>query len=294
MLAREAHDLIQGTVMRKFLYAAFFCTGLFLALSSGYSQGVRGNSSSRVFPLTPEEAARRWAEFSATRPAADYCFAFILEHKPRRGESRDYEGLIWGTAGDVSQANTRISLRDKATKEPVEFLILGNSGKPEIYRFKGGKTEKLETTQWLSPLMEGLIYSPFDVLMPFKTWPSSYFGPGRVARAVHFYDLKAPENFSGADISKIRVALSREFNAPFQTEFFDKNGDVSRVLSLGSVKKFDEKWIVKELEMFDKNSRDRDSIKIVSAKFLKEFPEGIFDVKTLSKTFEAPDGMEDL
>lgn len=280
--------------MRRFLIGAFVFFGVFLALNAGYSQGVRGNSSSRVFPLTPEEAAQRWSEFSATRPAADYCFAFELEHKPRKGESRVYDGLIWGTAGDITQANTRISLRDRDSKEPAEFLILGNSGKPEIYRFKGGKTQKLETTQWLAPLMDGLIYSPFDVLMPFKTWDSSYFGPGRVARAVHFYDLKAPENFSGANISKIRVALSREFNAPFQTEFFDKNGDVSRVLSLGSVKKFDEKWIVKELEMFDKNSRDRDTIKIVSAKFLKEFPEGIFDVEKLSKSFEAPNDLERL
>ena len=280
--------------MRRFLLGAFVFLSVFFALNAGYSQGVRGNSSSRVFPLTPEEAAQRWAEFSATRPAADYCFAFTLEHKPRKGESRVYEGLIWGTAGDIAQANTRISLMDRATNEPAEFLILGNSGKPEIYRFKGGKTQKLESSQWLAPLMDGLIYSPFDILMPFKTWPASYFGPGRVARAVHFYDLKAPENFSGADVSKIRVALSREFNAPFQTEFFDKNGDVSRVLSLGSVKKFDEKWIVKELEMFDKNSRDKDSIKIVSAKFLKEFPAGIFEVESLSKTFEAPGDLENL
>ena len=140
--------------------------------------------------------------------------------------------------------------------------------------------------------MDGIIYSPFDVLMPFKTWKSTYYGPGRVARAVHFYDLMAPENFSG--ISKIRVALSREFNAPFQTEYFDKDGDVSRVLSLGSVKKFDEKWIVKELEMFDKNSRDRDTIKIVSAKFLDKFPAGVFEVNELSKYFEAPDDLKNL
>ncbi len=273
--------------LRILLFIIFILASIF-----AQAQGVRGGASSRVFPLTEEEATERWSEFSRTRPTADYCFAFTLEHKPRRGESSFYDGLIWGTAGDINQGNIRISLKNRADSTAVNFLILGNSGNSEIYRFKDGKTEKLEKTNWLAPLMDGIIYSPFDVLMPFKTWKSTYYGPGRVARAVHFYDLMAPENFSG--ISKIRVALSREFNAPFQTEYFDKDGDVSRVLSLGSVKKFDEKWIVKELEMFDKNSRDRDTIKIVSAKFLDKFPAGVFEVNELSKYFEAPADLKNL
>lgn len=258
------------------------------------AQGVRNRDSQKVYPLTPTEAAQRWAEFSRQRPAQDYCFAFTLEHRPRRGESEFFNGLIWGTAGDVSTANTRISLQAKNGCKRTEFLILGNSGKPEIYKFAENKVEKLSFSDWLKPLDSGVIYTPFDILMPFKVWQNSYAGAGREGRAVHYYDLVKPESFTGADISKIRVALSREFNAPFQTQYFDKDGEISRVLSLGSVKKFDEKWIVKELEMLDKKSRDKDIIKIVSAKFLTSFPAGIFDVNALSKEYEAPKNLESL
>jgi hypothetical protein len=130
--------------------------------------------------------------------------------------------------------------------------------------------------------------------MPYKHWPWSYFGPGRVDYALHFFDLKAPAGFAenAPNFAVVRVALSREFNVPYQTEYFNADGKLMRTLSLSSVKKFQENWITKQIEMLDNVTRNKDKIVIRQGSFEK-LPVEIFDVRNLDKPADVPQ-LEDL
>lgn len=158
---------------------------------------------------------------------------------PRRGESTFHSGSIWGRhiSSDTFLQRIEINSKDPA-KSAAAYLILSRGGAARVYAFDGSSVSEIPPEKWREPLLNGLIYSPFDLLAPYKGWPAAYAGPGRIVKAVHFFDLVpgAEDAAANPGLKKVRVALSREFNAPFQTEFFGPSG-VERVLSLDSVKR---------------------------------------------------------
>lgn len=256
---------------------------------SAFAQSRNRNKSEIVRDLAPEEATARWSEFLRSRPAKDYVFAFELEHLPRTSESTIYTGVILGKYLSSKNFLLRVDISKKDDSQNFKKFVIANRNGVQNVIVYDGKNFKFLTNEdeFLTPLLEGLIYTPFDLLMPFKSWECKYAGAGRVGRAVHFYDLLAPENFSKekANLSKVRVALSREFNAPFETQYFDKVGEISKVVNLDSVKKIDDNWIVKKIEIVDKKSKDKDRITIIDAKFFDSLESEFFTKDALSKEF---------
>lgn len=281
--------MLKMILSRRAAFAALAAVWLFAA---GVSHAQRSrNLSEVVHPLTPEDAAERWAEFAASRPADGYCFDFEIEHMPRRGESTFHSGSIWGRhiSSDTFLQRIEINSKDPA-KSAAAYLILSRGGAARVYAFDGSSVSEIPPEKWREPLLNGLIYSPFDLLAPYKGWPAAYAGPGRIVKAVHFFDLVpgAEDAAANPGLKKVRVALSREFNAPFQTEFFGPSG-VERVLSLDSVKKVEGNWIARRIEMSDKVSRDKDRISITAAKFTDAIPSETFSPETLGARAARPE-----
>lgn len=267
-------------------YAALAC--LLFAFSFPAFAQRSGRPMDRVAQITKEEAIERWNEFQNSRMAPFYTFRMELEHRPRRGESVFYDALMLGrTVGDDSAVRVDVSKRGGGEK--TSFLILSENGKNSIYKHAGGKTSKLDESEWQAPLMDGLIYTPFDVLMPYKRWKWAYHGSGRVGRALYFFDLAAPADFAAKapEFARVRMGLDREFNAPFQTEYFDAENRLLRTLSLFSVKKFHENWITKQVEMLESETRDKDRISITHGSF-EMLPDSIFDRENLGRPAPAP------
>ena len=130
---------------------------------------------------------------------------------------------------------------------------------------------------WFKPLVEGLIYSPFDLLMPYTNWQAVYVGGGRIGQAVYFFDLVPPTKDIAKEISRVRIAITREFNSPAQTEIFDAKGDVVKKVSLGAVKKFDGVWLVRQMFARDEKSRDKDKLEFRSASVRTIIDSSVFD-----------------
>ena len=274
---------------RVFTYFLLGVLAVFVSANAFAQRSPR--PADKVHRLTDEEALERWNEFLNSQTAPYYTFAMELEHRPRRGESVYYDAMMFGkTRGNDFSIRLDISAREGGSST-TSFLIISESGKNKIYRSRGEKIEQLDESQWHVPLIEGLIYTPFDILMPYKHWPWKYYGAGRVGRALHFFDLLAPEGFA-SEISLVRVGLSREFNAPFQTEYFDSQKKLMRTMSLSSVKKFQENWITKQIEMQDAQLRDKDRLTIMRGSFTPLPPE-IFDAKILNVSALTP-ALEDL
>ncbi|MBO6101965.1 MAG: outer membrane lipoprotein-sorting protein [Opitutales bacterium] len=269
---------------------------LILAAASAlpaFGQARKSNKAAQVRDISQADAARRWSEFLESRPSGDYVFKFELEHMPRQSESAMYEGEIFGKYFSAQNFLMRVEIRPAQSPEKTKkYLLKKIGGKIGVWEESAGKIKKLDDPRdWLRPMLEGLIYTPFDVLMPFKSWPCKYAGAGRAMRAVHFFDLCAPDGFpkGEADLSRVRVALSREFNAPFQTEYFDAKGEVSKAVNLSSVKKIDGNWIVKKIETLDKKSRDKDKITILRAGFFDALDPKIFDESALAEPAKIPE-----
>ncbi len=220
----------------------------------------------KVARLSPEAAQECWREFSSAKIAADYCMAFKLTHIPRKAKETVYKGVIYGAAsGDKAFTRLRVYNPEK-NSEICDFIMELSPNDSKVWKSEGGKFIEIDKKDWAKPIGEGLIYSPVEILMPYKFWKAQYEGPGRIGQAVHFFTLTPPGNESVNGISKVRIALTREFNSPAQMEFFDENGNLSKTMSLGSVKKVDGLWIMLEASVRQESTRDKDKLRFEAAK----------------------------
>ena len=276
--------------MRKLFGILFLGFALVLAAAPASAQRSRRADTS-VRPLSIEDASARWAEFLANRPMRDYAFKFSLSHLPRKSDAAEYEGLFWGKhfSGDTFFMRLKI-WRKSEESAAEEFLFVSENGECKMFKKSCGRAEQIPQSDWFKPILAGLIYSPFDFATPYKKWAANYAGPGRVGRAVHFFDMRPDEKFAAQNpqIKKVRIALSREFNAPFYTEYYGEGGEPSRTMLLDSIKKIDGVWFMKEMEMQDKSSRDKDKMKICAIKFYESLPLEIFTEKSLEDGIETP------
>lgn len=256
---------------------ALFFVPIFAGAPKASAQVRRGFE--KVVPLTQGEAADMWNTFKRAKIAGDYAMRFTLTHSPRKGENTEYDGEIFGTERG-GKTLTRIRLKKSGDADFADF-ILSNSPKSQKVWSKNsdGKFAEIPESEWLKPLLEGIVFSPFDLLMPYVNWTPKYAGAGRIGQAVHFFELKTPKSFADT-IDKVDVAITREFNSPAQTRVFARGG--AKTVSLGSVKKVDGLWIVLELSARDEASRDKDKLRFRAAKFRAELPSSVFAPESAS------------
>ena len=244
--------------LTTFVLSTFF---VLIFLPQLWAQGVRKPRFDTGLNLSAEAAAERWAQFANGRLAGDYCMAFVLEHRPRRAEETRYTGyMIGGERPDGTYTRIHIRRAD-APAESADFIFRNSAGSSAVWKFDGKKFAVLPEALWRNPMLSGLVYSPFELLMPFKFWNVQYEGSGRAGQPVHFYELSSPK-FAGVSV---RVALTRDFNAPAQVSVSD--GASSKTARLSSVKKIDGVWVMREISVKDEASRDSDLLRFTAAKF---------------------------
>lgn len=235
----------------------------------------------KVAPLSRQEANQRWTEFSIESRMADYCMSFTLEHIPRKGAETKRKGFIFGKQlGNT--AFTRIVF--DADSGGKEFLLENSPDNQRVWKFENGKLEEIKKSDWTKPFFNGCIYAPFDLLVPYRNWPVSYAGPDRIGQAVHYFDARS-ESFPDF---KVRVALTREFNSPAQTQILGPNDEPIKTLSLGSIKKIDNVWLMLELSMRDESSRDKDKLIFTRGNLTIKNPAEIFRPESLGKMLDIP------
>lgn len=231
----------------------------------------------RVARLSPDAAKESWEEFASSKIAADYCMTFKLTHMPRKAKETVYNGTIYGSrSGD--KVFTRIRISNPENNSPAhDFIMMSSPSDSKVWKAESGKFVEIEKKDWAKPICGGLIYSPIEIMMPYKFWNAQYEGPGRIGQAVHFFILTPPKGERVDGISKVRLALTREFNSPAQMEFFDENGNLSKTMALGSVRKIDGLWIMLEASVRQESTRDKDKLRFDAAKMRADLDKKIFD-----------------
>ena len=261
--------------MAKFLQLLTGAVFALVFVSAADAQIRRGFD--KVPEITEAQAEEVWDTFKGARLAGDYVFEFEITHSPRRGEDVAYVGEMYGSErGGGKLTRIRVKKAGEPDSAYRDFILENSSAAQKVWTVKDGAFAEVPTSQWMKPLVDGLIFSPFDLLMPYVNWARKYARAGRVGQAVYFFDLPAPDNF-GENVSKVELAITREFNSPAQTRIFAKDGKTLKTVSLGSVKKVDGVWIVLELSARDEISRDKDKLKFRAANLRTVVDSAVFD-----------------
>ena len=261
--------------MAKFLQLLTGAVFALVFVSAADAQIRRGFD--KVPEITEAQADEVWNTFRGAKLAGDYVFEFEITHSPRRGEDVAYVGEMYGTErGDKKLTRIRVKKSDESEADYRDFILENSPTIQKVWAVKDGKFALVSPSEWTKPLVDGLIFSPFDLLMPYVNWSHKYARAGRVGQAVYFFDLPAPDNFDD-NVSKVELAITREFNSPAQTRVFARDGKTLKTVLLGSVKKVDGVWIVLELSARDEISRDKDKLKFRTANLRTVVDSAVFD-----------------
>lgn len=266
-------------------------TGLFCACISTTcvaQERAGGDAQSRFMErIDQEEGVRRLAAFRGQRLQGDYCFRFELEHLPRRGETITYYGTMWGSWNETGPV-TRIELLEGKSAAKVRArtslieLIIQNGHRPQVWSRSLGDDEfrLLDGDALFEPVIPGVVYSAFDLQMPFIYWDEfTYEGPGRVQSRVAQQFLMVPPEGSIAGergIHSVRIGLDDAYDALLRVEVLGEDAEELSRFTVESFKKVQGQYIVKEVTLKDYTTKDRTRFKVKAASVGMKLDDAIF------------------
>ena len=276
-------------------WRAFFVLAVVLAAAlDGRAQGKGYSPPPQYLQLgkpDQEEGRRIIAEFRQMGLAAgDFFWEFDLRVLPRRGPERVQHGQMWGTRNDQG-ALMRVVLKDEAGGE--RRLLIQNGPQPAIWSWQTGAAaaQRLGLAEQFLPLAQTDL-TPFDLQMPFLFWNDFTFeGVARLrGRPAHrFLFLPSPEVAAAhPELKGVRVSLDTQFHAPVETELIGEGGRVLKSVSLLELKKAQEQWIVKTIDLRDEATRNKTRFAFTGAALGLTFAPALFEPAALADDLLPP------
>ena len=267
----------------------FAAAGLLCACVPGAAKAPpRDDRPDRYEVIDPAEGAKRMAAFRALRLEGDFCFKFQLEQKPRRGKTTRYNGIMygsWNSRGPVSRFvlyPEPVGHAAVVGRSPIE-LIVQNGADSEVWMRRQPTTPfiRIEDGALFQPIFDGVLYTPFDLQMPFVYWDDYvYKGPARVSTRIGQRFLLEPAADSLADqngITGVRIALDDAYYALLKAEVLGEGGELRSSLTAERLKKVQGQWIVREVRLKDAQSRDATDFMVKAASVGLIFDAAVFD-----------------
>lgn len=278
--------------------------GLFFACLPVVGQAQRAGGSDerpRIMErIEQQEGAIRMAAFRRQRLDGDFCFYFELEHLPRRGKTVRYQGKMWGSWNEIGPVSRFELYPDSkqvdAGRADVIHLIIQNGTQPSAWIRKNKKQcfEPIVGDSLFAPILPGVVYSPFDLQMPFLYWEDfEYEGPARVkSRIAQQFRMLPPAQSVSAQrgVGAVRVALDDTYDALLQIEVLGATGEEFSKFTVESFKKVREQYIVKEVTLKDYKTKDRTRFKVKAASVGLILNPAIFDANEPAEVPVIKDG----
>ncbi|MEO0796079.1 MAG: outer membrane lipoprotein-sorting protein [Verrucomicrobiota bacterium] len=249
--------------------------------------GERAHGPKKVEPIDQSEADAFVEDFRNQRLRGDYIFLFNLNHFERRGGEVPYEGILWGTWNVEGPVN-RVSVwpRGQRKTHSRDFIVQGGA-EPKIWSLEDGEVVELKAKDQGKPFFKGMVYTPYDVVMPFAYWEMfDYTGSKRVrGRPAHQFVFYAPGDVTQRmpDLAAVELVLDADFNAPIKAAMLDVNGEDLRTMDFSGFKEINEQYIVKEIDLIDERTRDYTRFRVTDAALGLDLPAEVFEPRDLSE-----------
>ncbi len=160
----------------------------------------------------------------------------------------------WGA--EPSTAFYRVM--DEGGRHPVEEMsLIRRRGRPTVWRYRTGTPLQEQPLPDLYGSIQGSDVSWMDLSLSFLWWPGGAFaGEDRVrGYACHIVEIPAPKGNaiegrpSEEAYAKVRLWIEKKQRMLLQAEGYDAEGVLIRRLWVRSVRKIDERWMIKDMEV---------------------------------------------
>lgn len=256
-----------------------------LALAALFPAELSAQSDFRR--LSDAEAAEVLAGFRGYRMAGDFCMKFSITHYLRKSDETEFcTGTLYGTWDDAGPV-LRIEIARAAAPTAKKHFLLRGGKNPELWTLgDDGKPQRIDGNA-TTPFFGELIFTPFDLQTPFVYWEDAKYEKTRRfrGRPVHFFKMTPPESFSAENpgIGYVRIGFDRVYNALVSAEVFGDDGKLKKTFSLSRVQKVQEQYTIREIELRDDATRDKDEFVVFAAAMNLRFPRSVFSPAALAE-----------
>ena len=196
-------------------------------------------------------------------------FQFHLRVMPRRGRESLFQGRMWAGRSEDGPV-FRYEIEDQRGGEGgVLRLLVQNGPNAAVWVLDGdGETaspRRLGAEELFQPL-RGTDFTPFDLQMPFLFWDDyAYEGLQRVrGRSSHAFLMYPPAEVAEAlpDLGGVRVFVDAAFRVLTGAKLVDGRGNAVKGFNIIEVKKVEDDWMVKSVDVRDTASGNRTRLAI--------------------------------
>ena len=231
------------------------------------------------------------AEFRQMGIAGDYYLEFVLRRIPRRGPEQSFAGQLWGGRREGNEY-LRISVRDAQGTENRYLIRRGSQAAAWKWLPADSAPVAMTAAELFEPIA-GTTISPFDLQMPYLYWSDFvYEGLAKLrGRPSHRFLLYPPADFSAArpSLTGARISLDTQYGALVESELLSSPGKVQKTLSLVELKKVQDQWIPKGIDVRDEESRDKTRLAFTAAAMNCNFAPVLFEPAMLGEKVAAPE-----
>jgi Outer membrane lipoprotein-sorting protein len=223
----------------------------------------------------------------------DYYFEFELRVMPRTGAERRVPARMWGSRNEKGPIS-RVVVAPGVVGQEARLLVQ-NGPEARVWKWDANSADSADTA--LSPvaLFEPLAetdLTAFDLQMAFLFWNDYVFeGVSKMrGRPAHTFLMYPPKEVAEQkpDLSGIRVYLDTQYHALVQAEYIGPGGKPVKSISVLDLKKIDETWIVKSIDVRDERTRNKTRFTVTAAAVGLDFGGGLFTPDMLKNRIQPP------
>ncbi len=271
---------------RAFFVAIALATAL--PLSAKTPPTTTSPKLNQIGAADPADAQAALAQMRRLGISGSYFLAFDLRLRPRRGDETVLSGQMWGTR-NAEGPITRVALQGDAESR----LLIQNGVRSGAWTWRPGRgVESVPVERLFEPIASGTDLTAFDLQMPYLYWDDfSYQGITRFrGRPAHVIVLRPPAEFAKRypALGGVRLHLDTQFNAAVQTELLSPGGSVTKTITVTDLKKVDDQWIVKTIDVRNETTRDKTRLEITAAALQLDLSPRAFEPSELSEPLRPP------
>ena len=237
---------------------------LFLFLNTAQALSIHSkkisDASRFLEPFSPEEANAQIAFLRSQQQIESCKILFDFVHRIEGNvQTKKTQGVLLIDSKD-RQIFKRLFLIDEKGELLVDYIFY-EGDTSQVWKRVGSHStfNELDDEELFLPLIEGILFRPVDILMPYIYWGKySYEGPKAfgINSVVHNY-LFSSENklsFLSQGILSVRLSIDSKYNSVRKIEYLNET-DVLNQMQITGVKKFDSLLIISRLVFKEKNAK---------------------------------------
>jgi hypothetical protein len=236
------------------------------------------------------EGRRIIEDFRQRGLLSDIYLQFELRVMPRRGEERTVAARLWAGHNEKGPI-WRLEL-NPGDAIGQRRLIVQNGPQSALWSWRPGAAVAQLGIDALFERLADTDLTAFDLQMPFLFWNDFVFeGVARVReRPANVFLMYPPSEVTARrpELTGVRVYLDTQFKALVQAEQIGVDGRLLKSITIRDLKKVDEQWIPKTIDVRDEETRNKTRFAVMGAAPGLDLLPGLFDPTSLGDAVQLP------